>query len=252
MASEPAEAVETVGAPVVRRRRRERQTAAEAVEQLLAGEAPPGAGPTEAALPPAGDHRSRGADVPRGERSGGASRHSAEVDEMVRRCLDPAVGLCMRAFDRDDGDPALWRSAAREAVSRGMADAARRRVGGDDATAHRVMRSVAEHGLDQLVGHPGSVPLPAGVDLATFLPAEAPPSAVFPDHRVHLAALQDTISGLRGPDRAVAFVVLAAGLTLTQAATLLDRSAESVEGSLRRVCRRLAEDEMAARIVEGS
>ena len=189
---------------------------------------------------PADDKVVRRADRP-GPPPDAPARRRASVDLMVGRCLDPAMGVCLRAFDREGRDAARWRQESREVVSRALRLSARKRLAADDRAVHDVMRRVSEIGLDRLIGHPGSVPLPAGVDLGLLLTSGITAEQVAPGGRLGLAELQDAMAASRSSDREVAFVVLAAGLEPDDAATLLGRGVDDVSASLGRAGRRLSE-----------
>lgn len=185
--------------------------------------------PVAAPLPPA-DTREKGPDELRRE----------QVDQLVDRCLAPATGLCVRVLD-PEGFDAVGRDQASEVAQDALTAAARKRLAADDEAVHEVFRRVGLIGMDALAGNPGAATLPAGVDLQDLVGTEVSAADVAPDGRLPFAVLLDAVAAARGVDRQVAFVVLAAGLPTADAGMLLGLDTDSVDGSLHRIGRRLAE-----------
>lgn len=174
-----------------------------------------------------------------------AAQQRAEVDAMVNRCLDGAMGLACRSLDPDGLDPE-GADVARQLVMRSLADNARKRISDDDESVRAVMRRTAELTMDALVAHGGSAVPGVGVELSDILPTGVPPSSVAPGGRVRYAVLQDTLAAARATDREVAYTTLAASIPLSDTSTLLGIAEDDVHSALLRIGRRLGEAQAPA------
>ena len=163
-----------------------------------------------------------------------------DVDAMVDRCLDAAMGLARRSLDPDGTEPE-GADEARRIVMRSLAECARSRVADDDEAVRSVMCRTAELALDALVGCDGSAVPGAGVSLEAILPGEVDPERIAPAGRIPFAVLQDTMAAARAVDRQVAYTTLAASVSLSDTSTLLGVEPAEVYSSLDRTGRRLAE-----------
>lgn len=168
-------------------------------------------------------------------------RRRTAVSALVERTLAPAMGLCVRVFD-PLGDNPEGRERARVVVTDCIARCAAKGATADDSGARRVLKRVAERGLDELVGHPGGARPPSGVDLGQIAgtPEE---DDIAPSGYLRYAVLQDATAPARRGDRQVAFVVLAAGVPPGDAAVLLGATTDAVDAALARIMRRIAESE---------
>lgn len=163
------------------------------------------------------------------------------VCALVERTLAPATGLCVRVFD-PLGDNPEGRERARLIVRDCIARCAAKGATADDSGTRRVLKRVAESGLDELVGHPGGARPPSGVDLGQI--AGTPEGDdIAPSGYLRYAVLQDATAPARRGDRQVAFVVLAAGVPPGDAALLLGSTTDAVDAALSRIMRRIAESE---------
>lgn len=164
------------------------------------------------------------------------------VETLVERSLEPAFGLCVRAFDPVGSSPE-WRDRARTLVMDAIARVAthHRSDAASDAAVREVIARVAERSLDDLMGHPGSSAPPAGVDLAALLPAGFPLADMAPGGNLPHVVLQDAVAAARRTDRRVAFVVFAARVPPADCAALLGLTPDAVADSLRRIAARLAD-----------
>lgn len=169
-------------------------------------------------------------------------RRRGSVESLVQRSLEPAFGLCVRAFDPIGTSPE-WRERARRIVMAATARAAVRSKGrsADDDTVRDLMARVAETSLDELMDHPGSAPPPDDVDLEKLLPDGFPMADMAPGGNLPYVVLQDAVAAARRIDRRVAFVVLAAGVPARGAAVLLGVPEAAVRASLERIAGRLAD-----------
>ncbi len=161
----------------------------------------------------------------------------AEVDALVIRTLPPALGLCVRVFD-PFGDNPEGRDKARMVAMDSIARCAASGASDDDAGIRKVMGTVAEAGLDALVGHPGSAPVPAGLNAS--IPVERPAGGVH-GGQLQFALLQDATAAARRSDRRVAFIVLAAGIPASDTAVILGVDQAKVDASLQRIAHRISE-----------
>ncbi len=146
------------------------------------------------------------------------------------RWYGPLVGLARRVLD-----PTTATAASLERAEQIVVDvfvARRFTVGADEPSdvAHLV-GDVAEHCLDAMVGHPGSVPLHYEI---------LGPDIDF-DGELPLAELHGALNGMRRRDRRVGVLALAAGFSPSQVATLLRRPLDEVIDRVARVCTRLAD-----------
>ena len=146
------------------------------------------------------------------------------------RWYGPLVGLARRILD-----PTTATSASLESAEQLVVDvfiARRFTVGADEPTdvAHLV-GDVAEHCLESMVGHPGTVPLHYEI---------LGPDIDF-DGELPLAELHGALNGMRRWDRRVGVLALAAGFSPSQVATLLRRPLDEVIDRVARVCTRLAD-----------
>lgn len=172
---------------------------------------------------------------------GGGDRRRAGVVALVERVLRPAMGLCMRVFDPIGENPAGYEKS-RMIVMDCIARNAARGVTADDDGTRRVLRAVAESGLDGLVGHPGGARPPGGVDLGRIA-STAVAAEIAPSGYLRYAVLQDATSPARRRDRQIAFVVLAAGVPPRDAAVLLGMTTKGVDAALERIIHRIVESE---------
>ena len=90
---------------------------------------------------------------------------------------------------------------------------------------------VVERCLDEMVGHPGTVPLHYEI---------LGPDIDF-DGELPVAELHGALTGMRRRDRRVGVLALAAGFSPTQVATLLQRPLDETIDRVARVCTRLAD-----------
>ena len=187
--------------------------------------------PADAPLPPSDAATADGPDEQR-----------VAVDQMVGRCLDPAIGFACRALD-PDGSDAVGRDEARRIVMRSIADCARKRISDDDDSVRAVMRRVAELSMDALVAHPGGSPVPAGTDLASLVGSDSEGELPAPGAPVPFAVLQDCLAAARATDRQVGFAVFAAGVPESDASTLLGIEGDDMQAALSRIGRRLADSQ---------
>ena len=162
----------------------------------------------------------------------------AEVDLMVQRCLDGAMGLACRSLDPDGLDPE-GADTARRLVMRAIADCAGRRISADDESVRSVMRRTAELAMDALVGRGGSAPPGTGVELGELLPPEAEVSTVAPGGRIPHALIQDTLAAARVADRRLAYTVFAASVPVSDACILLGLEPDEAHSAMLRIGRRL-------------
>ena len=167
-----------------------------------------------------------------GHTPGGVSGHGEDAPFAGRfdRWYGPLVGLARRILDPSAATTASLVSAEQIVVD---AFVARRfTIGADEPSdvAHLV-GDVAEHCLDAMVGHPGTVPLHYEI---------LGPDIDF-DGELPLAELQGALNGMRRWDRRVGVLALAAGLSPSQVATLLRRPLDEVIDRVARVCTRLAD-----------
>jgi hypothetical protein len=166
----------------------------------------------------------------------------AEVDLMVQRCLDGAMGLACRGLDPDGLDPE-GADTARRLVMRAIADCAGKRISADDESVRSVMRRTAELSMDALVGRVGSARPGAGVSLGELLPTGTDVSTVAPGGRIPHAVLQDTLAATRATDRQLAYTVFAASVPLDDACILLGIEPDEAHSSLLRIGRRLGDSQ---------
>jgi hypothetical protein len=175
----------------------------------------------------------------------------AEVDLMVQRCLDAAVGLACRSLDPDGLDPE-GADTARRLVMRAISDSARKRISADDDSIRSVMRRTAELAMDALIGRQGSATPGTGVRLEEVLPDEAELSGVAPGGRVSYAVLQDSLAAARATDRQLAYTVFAASVPLEDACTLLGIEPEEAHSAMLRIGRRLGDSQAPVAAASGS
>ncbi|MGI9577087.1 MAG: hypothetical protein ACR2OH_02685 [Microthrixaceae bacterium] len=169
-----------------------------------------------------------------------AAQQRADVDSMVERCLDGAIGLACRSLD-PDGLDAQGADVARQLVMRSISDVAQKKVSADDETVRAVMRRTAELAMDALVAHQGSAVPGDGIDLAELLPTGVDPGAIAPAGRLRYAVIQDTLAASRATDRQVAYTTLAASVPVADACTLLGIEEDELRSALLRIGRRLGE-----------
>lgn len=181
--------------------------------------------------------------APRGPESVPASqqRRRATVTALVERTLAPAMGLCAAVFDPLGNNPD-GREKSRMIATDCIARCAAKGATADDAGTRRVMRKVAERGLDELVGHPGGARPPSGVDLGRLI-GTPEGDDVAPAGYLRYEVLQDVTAPARRGDRQVAFVVLAAGVAPPDAAVLLGITGDATDAALARIVKRIAESE---------
>ncbi|MFV0316987.1 MAG: hypothetical protein ACK5O2_08510 [Microthrixaceae bacterium] len=206
--------------------------------------------PGSPAEPGDGDHRSEVLQQPASDSqspepglSGGRRERRREaVEALVARSLEPAFGLCVRAFD-PFGTSTQWRERARTVVMSAIAKVAVRHSddGATDDAVREVIARVAENSLDELMSHPGSATPPDGVDLNALLPDGFPIQDMAPGGKLPYVVLQDAVAAARRTDRRVAFMVFAARVTPADAAELLDVAEATISESLDRIAGRLAE-----------
>lgn len=169
-----------------------------------------------------------------------AQQRRDAIGAMVERSLPPAFGLARRALDPFGLDPQRS-DEARGLAMRAIADSARQHIGHGDDDVRRVIRRLAELGMDAMVSHPGSAAVPSAVDLDIRLTGGLTAHEVAPDGRLAYAELQDAVAASRATDRQTAFVVLACGVPPGDAAVLLGRDDEELDAALNRIGKRLSE-----------
>lgn len=161
------------------------------------------------------------------------------VDAWFDRVYPQVVGVVRRVLDRDGRVPSsttLAEQVCTEAFSR------RRGPGRDQERATTaVLGRALDLCLDELVGHPGSVPVRPELVGDEFAAGDV----------VSLSELQTALSSMRRDDRRVGLLVLAAGYSPADAAALLQVPLDEVLGHLGRVGTRL-EDGRRLGLVAGS
>ncbi len=174
------------------------------------------------------------ADAPTGSTGPHTARSDRGGGAVFAGCVDrwygPLVGLARRILDPTTATPASLANAERITID---AFAARRFTFGDDESsdvAHLVCE-VADRCLDEMVGHPGTVPLHYEI---------LGPDIDF-DGALPLAELHGALNGMRRWDRRVGVLALAAGFSPSQVATLVHRPLDEVIDRVARVCTRLAD-----------
>lgn len=155
------------------------------------------------------------------------SRSPSAFDHWFDREYPRIVGVVRRVLDPEQVTPASLTTAEELSVE-AFSRLRRRRTPGDADTT-RVLRRSLSGCMEAMVGHPGSVTLPR--QLVGFDDGEELP----------LSELQEVLATMRVPDRHSGLLVLAAGYSPTEAATLLQQSPVHVVRHVERVATRIAD-----------
>lgn len=180
---------------------------------------------------------------PSTETDPGATEPS-EFNVLFARAYPAAVGLAVRVLDRNHAARHQSLALAEDLATEAMARARVRRLRDTLDSLARIIGWTADLCLPHLAGHPGRVPLPAGIGPADVLPEDllvAGGAEGLLVDGLSLDELQAALMGLPRRVRRVGIVCLGAGLPVEDTAALLDVDAAEVTSRLARVSTRIAD-----------